>query len=98
MNKTIEVKVTFATVKAAEEAQAKALAVRDSYERDSPAYRLWEDIYTELYAIYEEMWEAKTFGGTCSCCGTSHGEERDCRDSDRDDQVPGYMRSDRYQL
>jgi hypothetical protein len=34
----------------------------------------------------------------CTSCGTTHGMERDCRQEDVDDCVPGYMRSDRYQL
>ena len=34
----------------------------------------------------------------CSCCGTRHGAERDCRQADLDDCAPGWARSDRYEL
>jgi hypothetical protein len=47
--------------------------------------------------IAPEPWEPEE-DDNCSSCGTSHGEERDCRRDDLDDCARGCDRSDRYQL
>jgi len=57
MNKTITLTVSFATVKEAEEAQDQARQIMES-TYNTPQRQLWEDVYTKLHSVYEDMWEA----------------------------------------
>lgn len=53
----IHAKVVFASVGEAEEAQDKALQVRNSYPEGSPQWKVWDSIYGSLFSIYERLWE-----------------------------------------